>query len=33
MPTTNVFDETKEKVVLKRKKLSSQWKKDRLIMI
>lgn len=33
MLTTNVFDETKEKIVLKRKKLSSQWKKKMLIMI
>jgi hypothetical protein len=33
MPTTNVFDETKEKTVLKRKKLSSQWKEKMLIMI
>jgi hypothetical protein len=32
MLTTNVFDETKEKIVLKRKKLSSQWKKKMLIM-
>jgi hypothetical protein len=33
MPTTNVFDETKEKIVLKRKKLSSQWKKKMMIVI